>query len=128
MSYTVPTVADFKARFVRDFPYGTSPTTVNDSDITNAIADAGTNINAGLFINQAEYSLAYLYLSAHHLVTSLNAAVLGTSGSFNWMTTDKSVGELSETYEIPAFIKNNKLLAYLTTTLLSIVRSLVLVW
>ena len=116
MAFIVPTVAEFKAEFDRDFPYGTVDTTVKDSDITKAIRFAGTNINEAIFVDQAEYTMCYLYLAAHHLVTNLQASALGTAANFNWLTESKSVGEVAETYVIPAWIRENKLLGYLTTT------------
>ena len=114
--YTDPTVADFKARFVRDWSYGGTPQTVMDADVTNALADAATNINPYLFQNQAEYSQAFLYLAAHHLVTSFQASRLGTSSSWDWLQTGRSVDSVSESFEIPDWIMKDKYLAYLTTT------------
>jgi hypothetical protein len=107
MAYTQPTVSDFKAYFTRDFPYGTTQDMVLDSDITKSIAEAQFNINEGLFADQSEYLMGFMYLTAHFLVMDLRAASQGISGSYSWMTTSKSVGSVSEGIEVPDFIKNN---------------------
>lgn len=60
-----PSVTDFKTYFTRDFPYGTANNTVLDSDITKAIAEANFNFNSALFSTQSEYSMGFLYLTAH---------------------------------------------------------------
>ena len=44
-----PTVTDFKNYFNRDFPYGNVDlSTVQDNDITKALAEAAMNFNEGL--------------------------------------------------------------------------------
>lgn len=58
MSFLTPTNVDFKNNFVRDFPYGSTSTSVMDSDINSAILDAFYNINQGLFGTQEVYSYA----------------------------------------------------------------------
>ena len=116
MSYTVPTIAQFKTRFARDFAFGTTQDVVMDVDITNAILDAGTNINESIFKDEAEYQLAYLYLAAHHLVVNLKAAMNGINGSFSWLVNSNTVGPVSTQYDIPEWVKNDKFLGYITTT------------
>ena len=117
MAFTVPTVADFKAYFVRDFPYGTDPaTTVIDQDITNALADSGVNFNQGLFADQASFNIGYLLLTAHFLVMTLRASSQGVSGQFSWLESSKSVGSVSQALSIPQRILDNPEFAYLTKT------------
>lgn len=111
-----PTATDFKAHFTRDFPYGTAINTVQDSDINKAIAEANFNFNSALFANQGEYTMGFLYLTAHFLVMDLRASSQGISGNFPWMTTSKSVGSVSEGIDIPEFIKNNPMLAHFGKT------------
>lgn len=117
MSYTNPSVADFKARFVRDFPYGTDiATTVTDTDIANAYALTNSNINIALWDSQAEYTLGYLLLSAHFLVTNLMASGQGLSGQYSFLTTSKGVGSVSISQAIPQRIQDNPYLSMLMKT------------
>lgn len=117
MPYTPVTVADFKAFFARDFPYGTDPvTSVLDADITKALMTAGVNFNEGLWESQNTFSTAYLYLSAHFLVDSIKASSSGLSSQYAGNTTSKSVGNVSESYQIPDTIKNTPWLAGLYTS------------
>lgn len=116
MVFTNPTIFKFKSYFVRDFPYGFTTDTVMDQDVTNAINQAAININAGLFSSQEQYNLAFLFLSAHYLVTALRASSQGISGQFNWSTQSKGVGSVNESYAIPQRILNNPYLNALTRT------------
>lgn len=116
MAYTVPTASDFKAHFVRDWSYGSTDTTVMDSDITKAIAEAAVNFNESLWESQAVFTLAYLYLTAHYLVTDLRASSQGIAGSYSWLTGSKSVGSVSEGFSIPQKILDNPHLAMLSKT------------
>lgn len=117
MPYTPVTVNQFKAFFARDFPYGTDiNTTVVDADITKALSTAGINFNEALWSSQSQFEQAYLYLSAHYLVESLKASSQGISSQYGGNTTSKSVGNVSENYEIPDKVKNNPFFAGLYTT------------
>jgi len=111
-----PTVADFKAYFVRDFPYGTTLSTVIDSDIQKGIDLALINFNEELFGLQADYTTAYLYLAAHYLVTNLRASSQGLAGSYAWLTASKSVGSVNESFQIPQYILDHPMLGMLTKT------------
>lgn len=116
MAYTNPTVAEFKAHFFRDFPYGTATNTVQDADITKAISEAAYNFNPGLFSSQANYTLGFLYLTAHYLVMDLRASAQGIQGNYPWMSVSKSVGSVSESTAIPERIMANPILAMLSKT------------
>lgn len=117
MAFTVPTVAEFKAHFVRDFPYGTDISkNVLDADISKAILEASVNFNEDLWPTQAIFSLAYLYLTAHYLVTDLRNSSQGIAGSYSWITTNKQVGSVSEGLAVPQFILDNPLLAMYSKT------------
>lgn len=109
--FTAPTVANFKAQFFRDFPYGGASgdpgSSVLDQDITNAFNLVDNKINPGLFGNQGQYGLAYLYLAAHFLVLNLRASSQGLNGQWNWAQNNKAAGGVSEGFEIPERIKNN---------------------
>lgn len=116
MAYTVPTAADFKSWFVRDFPYGTTDTTVMDADITKSISEAAVNFNESLWESQAVFTMAYLYLAAHYLVMDLRASSQGIAGGYSWLTSSKSVGSVSEGFSIPQKILDNPHLAMLSKT------------
>lgn len=116
MAFTNPTVADFKAYFFRDFPYGSTLDTVTDADITKALAEALFNFNPGLFADQAQYSMGVLYLAAHYLVIDLRASSQGITGSYSWLESSKSVGSVSESFVIPQRILDNPYWAMLSQT------------
>jgi hypothetical protein len=110
MAYNNPTIPDFKNYFTRDFPYGTDPnTSVLDADIGKAYSQVNFAINPALFTNQENYTLGYLWLAAHWLVIDLRAASQGISGQYEWLTTSKSVGSVSESFQIPQRILDNPL-------------------
>lgn len=116
MAFTNPTVADFKAYFFRDFPYGATSDTVMDADITKALDQALFNFNPGLFADQAQYSMGVLYLAAHYLVIDLRASSQGITGSYSWLESSKSVGSVSESFVIPQRILDNPYWAMLSQT------------
>lgn len=116
MAFTNPTIADFKSHFFRDFPYGTAMNSVQDADITKAISEANFNFNPGLFDTQENYSLGFLYLTAHYLVMDLRASAQGIQGNYPWLSQSKSVGSVSESSAIPERILANPILAMLSKT------------
>lgn len=117
MAYTAPTIAQFKAQFVRDFPYGTDPNvSVIDTDITNAFALVDSQINQDFWPTQSNYQQGYCYLAAHYLVLNLRSSSQGISGQFNWAQASKGVGGVSESFSVPERVQNNPLLMMLTKT------------
>jgi len=116
MAYIVPTVTDFKNHFTRDFPYGVATNTVMDSDISKALDECSVNFNESLWDTQTEFSISYLYLTAHYLVMDLRASTQGIAGNFAWMTTNKSVGSVSEGQDMPEFIKKDPMLSHYAKT------------
>jgi len=116
MAFTNPTVSEFKTYFNRDFPYGTTLQTVQDNDVTKAISQASFNINQALFGTQDAYAMAFMYLTAHYLVMDLRMASQGIAGGYNWLTTNKSVGSVSEGFTVPQKILDNPYLAMLSKT------------
>jgi hypothetical protein len=116
MAYNNPSVADFKAFFFRDFPYTSDINTgVVDQDIAKAFQQANLSVNQELWGDQSSFSMAYLYMAAHWLVIDLRAAQ-GVGGQYNWVTTSKSVGSVSESFQIPQRILDNPELAMLAQT------------
>lgn len=108
MPFSNPSVADFKARFTRDFPYDTDPKKgVLDSDIATAFVDTNVTISQRLFGDQASYTAGYLQLSAHYLVSNIQASTQGLNGTYEWLVTSKSVGSVSQSFGIPDRVLNN---------------------
>lgn len=117
MAFTNPQVTDFKARFIRDFPYSTDPAIgVMDQDILNAFADTNVSINPDLFPDQATWNLGYLLYSAHCLVQNIRASSQGLNGQYSWAQTQKAVAGVSESFQIPERVQNNPALMMLTKT------------
>jgi hypothetical protein len=120
MAYVIPTVADFKSRFDRDFPFCGSDQTdfskVRDVDVTRAFTSVTLNFNPNLFNSQASFTEAYLLLTAHYLVTALNAAAQGVRGAGEWLTNSKSVGQVMESFTIPDRILKSPFLAAISKT------------
>lgn len=111
-----PSVDDFKEYFSRDFPYGTTDDKVKDSDIEKAFNECSFNFNQGLFSTQDEYTICFLYLSAHYLVMDLQASSQGIAGQFTWLQTSKTVGSVSESFGIPDRILKDPMLSYYSKT------------
>lgn len=115
--FTAPTIAQFQAQFVRDFPYGTDPnTSVLNADILNAFNLVDITINPCLWANQTAYQIGYGYLAAHFLVLNLRSSSQGLNGQYNWAQNSKSVGGVSEGFTIPQrIIDNPDFMAYMKT-------------
>ncbi len=108
MAYTNPSIVDFKAQFVRDFPYGTDiNANVLDTDITNAFNFTNLVINVSLWGTQVSYNLGYLLLSAHYLVMNIRSSSQGLNGKFDWLEQSKGAGSVSASYGIPQRILDN---------------------
>jgi len=118
LAYLNPTVDDFKNYFTRDFPYGTDPSTnILDSDIAKAYGQVNLfGINSGLFTNQENYTIGYLWLAAHFLVVDLRASSQGIAGRYNWLESNKAVGNVSSGYSIPQRILDYPSFSMLTQT------------
>lgn len=94
----------------------TDLTRVTDDDLAGAIADANLNVNQGLFGTQADYARAFLFLSAHNLVQNLLSAGEGMRSRGKWLVSTSSVGDVSESFEIPERIKEDPYLASISKT------------
>lgn len=89
---------------------------VQDGDITRAFAEAKMNLNQALFSDDANIELGYLYLTAHYLVNDLRAALGGISGSALFPVNSRSVGSVSESYNIPQAYLDNPIYSFYTTS------------
>lgn len=116
MAYDNPGIQDFKDYYVRDFPYSSDPSLgATDADIAKAYGQTNFNINPDLW-TQTEYTIAYLLLAAHYLCIDLRMGSQGIYGQYNWVTTNKSVGNVSEGFQVPQQIMDNPLLAMYSKT------------
>ncbi|RTL04660.1 DUF4054 domain-containing protein [Candidatus Dependentiae bacterium] len=98
MAWIPPTVAEFKARFNRDFPYApeSDPTNINyvcDSDIQTAINEAQINFNSGLFGDYA--TPIFMYAAAHALVISIRNSGMGLASQAKFALESTSAGGIS---------------------------------
>lgn len=118
MAYLNPTIADFQSYFVRDFPYGTDPNVaILDSDIGNAMNQTvAFPINSGLYSTQEQYTLGFLYMSAHFLVLNMRASTQGINGQFNFLQQSKGVGNVNEAFSIPQRILDSPSFSIFTKT------------
>jgi hypothetical protein len=126
MAPTPPaTLTDFKSKFARDFQYGDGLDKVTDGDINNAMTDARSLFNPSLFSTD-DGKLAYLYATAHLLVTNVQAAGglkaglpagLGMQNSPEDIISQRSVGGVSfSSIDPPEFVMKSTLLRQFWST------------
>ncbi|MBZ5673705.1 MAG: DUF4054 domain-containing protein [Acidobacteriia bacterium] len=89
---------------------------VQDQDITNAFTEAQVLFNQALLGTDATIRLAYLYLTAHFLCNDMRAAAAGISSSGSFPVQSRTVGSVSEAYQIPDAYKNNPNYAFYITS------------
>jgi hypothetical protein len=86
---------------------------ISDFDIQKAFGEASQNFNEDLFTNINNAERAYLYLTAHYLVGDYNAGgIQSTSGG---VVNSRTVGNVSESYDIPDWFKAGVFSTYATT-------------
>ena len=111
-----PTVATFKAKFARgQFQYGPAVPDILDQDITDAIAEAEAVFNPGLYPQDYPEigTLCELYLTAHFLVTDIDAADSG--GQSRLLQNSRSVDGVSESLAIPDWMLKGEFAFYAST-------------
>lgn len=127
MPFVRPNVDQFKAYFVRDFPYGAQDggdqggdnmglDFVLDQDINKALNRTFLMLNESLCSTQEFYDEVYLLLSAHNMVMNLRNASQGVASQPEWLRTGKAAGSVSESQQIPQRISDNPELAMLQRT------------
>lgn len=119
MSWTPPTVAEFKAKFFRDFPYAPikDPTNLNyvtDADVQNAITEGQVDYNSGMFGDNATFF--FLYLAAHYLVINIRNSSMGLSSQAKFALDSTSVGGVSISNNINERFASDPLFAGLLLT------------
>lgn len=110
------TIAKFKSQFSRDFTFGITSDKVTNSDITKAINESQFYLNESLFETQAEYDIAAGYIAAHCMVTNLKNSSQGLAGQFSWLENSKSIGSVSQSFNIPEDILKNPHYALIAKT------------
>ena len=80
---------------------------VQDTDIQRAFEEAKGSFNSALFHDCNTAQLYFCYVAAHYLVMDLNNAQNALAMGFNGMVASKSVGSVSESYGLPAWIMNS---------------------
>lgn len=126
MDLSTITAADFKAYFRRDFPYAppSAETSVCsnldkyvfDFDIDKAFVEAQALFNQDLWSSDAQLTMAYLYLTAHFLSIDMRNAAQGIQSTGGNTVSSRTVGSVSETYDIPQAYKDNAAYAFYITT------------
>lgn len=109
-------VASFKVSFSRgQFDYGTELPEVRDVDITAALAEANAVFNPSIYpTDKPEIAdLALSYLAAHFLQCDIDAADGQGQSRFN--QTSRSVDGVSESVDIPEWMKADEFAFYATT-------------
>ena len=109
------TLASFKTQFARNFTFGAAVPDIMDADITNAIAEKDAVFNFELYPteNPAIGTLAEHYLTAHFLASDVDAADSG--GQSRLLQTSRSADGVSESVDIPDWMKQGEFAFYATT-------------
>lgn len=94
----------------------TDITKVTNQDILYAQGMTPANINMALFPNQGTYQTAFNLLSAHYLVTNLLASSQGVKSQYDWLTQQRTVGNVNASFAIPERIKKSPFFSTLTST------------
>lgn len=116
ISNTDITVSDFKAHFTRDFQYGDTCEQVRDSDITKAMSEARACFNDSLFSTDEQLKIAFLYIVAHYLVYDLQTSQQGVGSTAIFPVVSRTVGSVSETYNVPLWLQHDPILSAFATT------------
>lgn len=80
---------------------------ISDTDIERAFEEAKSVFPASIFHGCNTVRMIYLYLAAHFLVIDINNAQNPFIMGYIGMTQSKSVGSVSESYGIPAWVQND---------------------
>ncbi len=89
---------------------------VTNRDIVAAMGMTPANINRSLFSDEATYQTAFNLLAAHYMVTNLLASSQGVKSQYDWLTQQRTVGNVNASFSIPERVKNSPFLSTLTAT------------
>lgn len=121
-----PAVSDFKAKFIREFVYGTGGDAVTDADIQRGLDEASPQFRQDLLDILTDQISAYLYLAAHFMVVNIQTAGglmavprgRGVRNVGEGVQVSKGVGPANVTYQVPPprIANSPSLLFFWTTT------------
>lgn len=90
---------------------------VTDFDISAAMSRAFVfNLTQSMVSSQAAFTQLYNLLSAHYLCENLQASGAGLGGKAEWVTNSKTVGNVTESYNIPDRVMRSPILSKLSKT------------
>jgi hypothetical protein len=119
MDVNLITKDDFKAHFFRDFKYGTyseNTDIITDEDLDKAFAEAKLNFNPALWSDQDELKISLLYIVAHYLVCDIQMSKEGVNSSSSFPVNSRSVGSVSESYQVPEWVSKSPYLSHFAST------------
>ena len=95
----------------------TDQTKITDYEVNRAqVAATQFNVSSNLFMNQQAFSYAYNLLTAHYLCKQTANSLAGMAGKAEWVTNSKTVGDVSESYQIPDRVISSPFLSKLGST------------
>jgi hypothetical protein len=86
-----------------------------DADIENAMNEAKVNFNEGLWTEDSK-KISFLYLTAHYLCLDLRRVNAGIQSTGENLVKSRTIGSVSESYEIPKYYTENPAYAYYVKT------------
>lgn len=108
------TAASFKTFFARgQFTYGTVLPAVLDGDIDQAIAEALTVFNIGIYPSDAIGNMALSYLTAHFLQLTLDSSDSG--GQSDAIQSGRGANGINESLAVPPWMLEGEYAFYATT-------------
>jgi len=87
---------------------------IQDSDITRAFQEAKQVFNQALWGTDESITLGFLYVTAYFLVQDIRASMAGIMANGYFPVNSRSVGNVSESYSIPASFTEDPLLSMYT--------------
>jgi hypothetical protein len=94
----------------------TDSSKVMNADITKALGMAPANINPALFATEETFQSAFGLLAAHYLVTNILASTQGLKSQYDWLTIQRTVGNVNTSHAAPTWVKNSAFWSTLTST------------
>lgn len=112
MSWTPPTVTQFKTQFERDFNFAPESDPDNlekitDKDINRAILESQVHFNSDLFGETETIDVIFMYLVAFNLVVNIQNSTKGLSSQSKFPINSNSVGGVSVSFSIPEKVLNS---------------------
>lgn len=89
---------------------------ISDSDITRAFLEASVNFNENLFDTEAVQLMMFYYLTAHYICIDANNVNNGINFGYMGIAQSRSVGSVSESYSIPAWLINDPMYSMYANT------------